>query len=114
MPHFHVHVKAIHEDTNPDTKQRRFRAEVVEVKPRTFMVNMKDNTDFINQMTSLVGKNIMMPAKETTMNGQLYLAMDAGGDIIPMPDSQPVRTESKPTPSATSQPANTQQPKAGA
>lgn len=99
MPHFHVKVIAIHEDTNLETKQPRFRAEVVEVKPRTFLVNMKDNVSFINQMNACVGKNIMMPAKETTMNGTLYLSMDAGGDIIPMPDT-PLPTSTPERPSA--------------
>lgn len=105
MPHFHVHVVAVHQDINPETKQPRFRAEVIEVKPRTFMVNLKDNVPMINTMNACVGKNIMMPAKETTMNGALYLSIDAGGDIIPMPDSQPQLRPAAIPPASASTPA---------
>lgn len=96
MAYYHVKILDVVEDKDNDGNTR-FRASVVEVMPRKFLVNLKDNTDAINQLTGLIGRNVMIPAKENQMNGQIYLGLIVGEPILPMPDSQP---ETKPVASS--------------
>lgn len=92
MPYYHVKVLDVIEDKDTDGNTRH-RASVVEVMPRKFLVNLKDDTAAINQLNSLIGRNVMLPGKENQMNGQLYLGLVAGEPILPMPDTQPMATD---------------------
>ena len=108
MAYYHVQVLGILEDKDNDGNVR-FRAEVVECKPRKFLVNLKDNTAAINLLTSLVGRNVMLPAKENQMNGQIYLGLIPGDDILPMPDTKPTSPVDKPVSSAVIPPSTSTQ-----
>ncbi|PPK71904.1 hypothetical protein B0F88_10516 [Methylobacter tundripaludum] len=88
MAYFHLLIKDIVEDEFEG--KPRIRAEVVEVKPREYKMNLsKADATIINQLKGLVGCTAMVPARDGMMNGQAFLALQPG-EIIPLVGAQPI------------------------
>jgi hypothetical protein len=88
MAYFHLLINGVVEDEF-DGKPR-IRADVVEVKPREYKMNLsKADAAIINQLKSLVGHTAMVPARDGMMNGQAFLALQPG-EIIPLVGAQPI------------------------
>lgn len=88
MAYFHLLIKGIVEDEFEG--KPRIRADVVEVKPREYKMNLsKADASIINQLKGLVGQTAMVPARDGMMNGQAFLALQPG-EIIPLTGAQPI------------------------
>ncbi len=90
MAYFHLLIQGIVEDEFEG--KPRIRAEVVEVKPRAYKMNLsKADASIINQLKGLVGHTAMIPARDGMMNGQPFLSLQPG-EIIPLTGAQPIST----------------------
>lgn len=90
MAYFHLLIQGIVEDEFEG--KPRIRAQVVEVKPREYNMNLsKADATIINQMKGLVGQTAMVPARDGMMNGQAFLSLQPG-EIIPLVGAQPIAT----------------------
>lgn len=90
MAYFHLLIKGIVEDEFEG--KPRIRADVQEVKPREYKMNLsKADATIIKQMIGLVGHTAMVPARDGMMNGQAFLALQPG-EIIPLVGAQPIST----------------------
>jgi len=88
MAYFHLLINGITEDEFEG--KPRIRADVVEVAPRSYKVNLsKADATIINQMKSLVGATAMVPARDGMMNGQPFLSL-LPGEIIPLVGATPI------------------------
>ena len=88
MAYFHLLIKGIVEDEFEG--KPRLRADVVEVKPREYKINLsKADAGVINQLKGLVGHTAMIPARDGMMNGQPFLSL-LPGEIIPLTGAQPI------------------------
>jgi hypothetical protein len=88
MAYFHLLIKGIVEDEFEG--KPRLRADVVEVKPREYKLNLsKADAGVINQLKGMVGQTAMIPARDGMMNGQPFLSL-LPGEIIPLVGAQPI------------------------
>lgn len=88
MAYFHLKILGLVEDEFEG--KPRIRADVVEVAPRSYKVNLsKADATIIRQFQSLVGQTAMVPARDGMMNGQPFLSL-LPGEIIPLVGAQPI------------------------